>query len=69
MEEALPDNLKGWLYTADYMYNLNMDDAIYHINRYFELVDENTAKDDEVYKAVTRLKKNIKLRINTHSIN
>ena len=59
MEKALPENPRGWLYAADYMYDLKMEEAIHHINRYFELVSESTAKNKEAIK----LLEDIKLRM------
>lgn len=62
MEKALPDNPKGWLYAADYMYDLKMEMAIHHINHYFELIGENIPKDKDAHKSATKLLEDIKLQ-------
>ncbi len=66
MEKAIPENPKGWLYAADYMYDLKMEEAIHHINQYFVLVGENIPKDKAAHQSAIRLLEDIKLRIKTN---
>lgn len=55
MSEYFPDNPDGWLYAADYAYDLHMNEAEMYINKYFEIIEKTGVKNKTMHEAAKRL--------------